>query len=53
MVVVIVFKGLEKAVKVFRSVVGFKKEKENSLFKSKKERSEGVGICLEKDFGVF
>lgn len=46
-------KGSEKAAKASRSVAGSKKEKENSSSKGKKERSEGVGTCSEKDPGVL
>ncbi|XP_021086029.1 zinc finger protein 609 isoform X2 [Mesocricetus auratus] len=46
-------KGSEKAAKASRSIAGSKKEKENSSSKNKKERSEGVGTCLEKDPGVL
>ncbi|EDL26105.1 zinc finger protein 609 [Mus musculus] len=46
-------KGSEKAAKASRSVAGSKKEKENSSSKGKKERSEGVGTCSEKDPGIM
>lgn len=46
-------KGSEKAAKASRSVAGSKKEKENSSSKGKKERSEGMGTCSEKDSGVL